>query len=91
MTIKPLGDYILIRVSEEDEKNEAGLISKHSAGDRTEAVAVKGVVVDLGSDAVFEGDKGDLVLVAKWEVQKANVGGINYLLSKPENILAKLS
>ena len=88
--IKPLGEFILIKQSLEDEKNEAGVYSAHSVGEKTEAIAVKGIIVSLGGDAKCEAKTDDKVLVAKWEAQKANVGGINYLLAKSEHILAIL-
>jgi chaperonin GroES len=88
--IIPLNNNVLIKIDKEGEKMESGMIIAHSEGDKTEAVAIKGIVVDVPAKLTIKVKKGDKILAAKWEGQHANVGAEHFLLIKAEHILAIL-
>ena len=101
MRIKPIGNYVLVDTEEKIEKTKHGLLTGGIKGEKTEAYAIRGTVVSIGSAAQsYEGPSGiairiefklkDDVLVSKWEGQMASSGGKNYILVKPEHIIAIL-
>ena len=100
MKIQPLNNYILVEVDEETEQTESGLLVPGVKGEKTEAYAIRAIVVSFGERAkdvkindelkAIRCKEGDKVLVAKWEGQNVTSNGKNYILVKPEHIMALL-
>lgn len=85
--IIPYGKYILVKPNEGDEKTKAGVYVAGGEKDRTESIAIKGVIFALPKGYKGELKIGVKVLAAKWEAQKANVDAKNYILVKEKDIL----
>lgn len=98
MQILPANNYILVEVDEEVEKTSTGLLVPTVKGERTEAYAIRAIVVEIGEyaknlkildDVIRMRIKvGDKVLVAKWEGQNVSANGKKYILIKAEHIMA---
>lgn len=98
MKYLPLNNYVLVEVDEESEKTEHDLIVPTVKGQKTEAYAIRAIIRKMGPLAhkvkvndeieVVKFKEGDRVLVAKWEGQNVAGNGKNYILIKPEHVMA---
>ncbi len=93
LKIKPIGEFILVKVSKEEETTASGLIVQSSGkGERPQ----KGEIVALGSGRISEkGDKiafnvkeGDVVYFKKYSPEEVEIDGEQYLIMKEADILA---
>lgn len=101
MKITPLNNRILVEVDEESEKTENGLIVPGVKGEKTEAYAIRAIVIEIGEFAKFVKVNDELkpirfkvkdkVLVEKWEGQNVSSNGKNYILVKPEHVMAGIA
>ena len=91
MNIKPLGERVVIKKLEAEEKTKSGIVLTGSAKERpqeAEVVAVgPGVIVD-GKRIEMEVKVGDKVLYSKYAGNDVKVGGEEYTILKQEDILA---
>ncbi|MDI9470531.1 MAG: co-chaperone GroES [Bacillota bacterium] len=91
MTIKPLADRVVIRMLENEEKTQSGIVLPGSAKEKpqiAEVVAVgPGGVVD-GKDVVMELEVGDRVLMSKYAGTEVKVDGVEYTILRQSDILA---
>jgi len=101
LKIHPLNNFVLVEVNDDAEKTSSGIIVPRKKGERTEAFSIPAVVIaigkfakryrtPLGGIANIEFKEGDKVLVAKWEGQLAEANTKNYILIKPEHVMALL-
>jgi chaperonin GroES len=93
MAIKPLGDRILLKVLEAQEKTKGGIYLPDTAKEKpqqAEVVAVgEGKVLDSGSRQKPELKKGDIVLFGKYSgTEVTDSKGEVYLIVREEDILA---
>lgn len=92
--IKPLGDRILIKPLEADEKTKGGIILPDAAKEKPqegEVVAVgKGKTLESGKVEALEVKPGDKVLYGKYSGTEIKVGGEDHLIVREEDILAIL-
>jgi len=93
MTIKPLGDRVVIKMVETEETTKSGIVLPGSAKEKpqyAEVVAVgPGGVVD-GKEVKMEVKVGDKVLLSKYAGTEVKLDGQEYTILRQNEILAKL-
>ncbi len=93
MTIKPLGDRVVIKMVESEETTKSGIVLPGSAKEKpqyAEVVAVgPGGVID-GKEIVMEVKVGDKVLLSKYAGTEVKLDGTEYTILRQSEILAKL-
>lgn len=91
MNIKPLGERVVIKKLEAEEKTKSGIVLTGTAKERpqeAEVVAVgPGAVVD-GNRVAMEVKVGDKVLYSKYAGTEVKVDGEEYTILKQDDILA---
>lgn len=90
--VQPLGDRVLIRPLEAEEKTKGGIILPDTAKEKPQegqVVAVgKGKVLENGKTEPLEVKVGDKVLYGKYSGTEIKIDGDDYLIVKEEDILA---
>ena len=93
MTIKPLGDRVVIKMVETEDTTKSGIVLTGSAKEKpqyAEVVAVgPGGVVD-GKEVTMEVKVGDKVLLSKYAGTEVKLDGVEYTILRQNDILAKL-
>lgn len=94
MAIQPIGDRILVKLLENQEKTAGGIILPDVAKEKPsegKIIAVgKGHLLDDGSVKPFEVSVGDKVIFAKYGGTEITHQSEQYILVKEEDILAVL-
>ena len=92
MAIKPLGDRILVKPLEIEEKTTGGIVVPDTAKEKPqkgEVVAIgRGRLTDEGEIEPLEVKKGDKVLFGKYSGTEINHAGVDYVIMREEDILA---
>ena len=87
MTIKPLMDRVVIRMTEAEETTQSGIILAGSAKEKPQVAEV--VAVGPGkTDVEMSVKVGDKVLISKYSGTDVKVDGKEYTIIKMEDILA---
>lgn len=87
--MEPINENILIEVDKKMDKTEKGWLMPQVEGDKTEAFAIRGTVLEISDDIEKQKvKKGQRVLLAKWEGQHYQGNGKHYILIKQKDILA---
>lgn len=90
--IQPLGDRVLIKPLEAEEKTKGGIILPDTAKEKPQegqVVAVgKGKVTEDGKVQPLEVKVGDKVLYGKYSGTEIKIEGEDHLIVKEEDILA---
>ncbi len=90
--IKPLGDRIVIKVSEGDVKTASGIVLPDTAKEKPqkgEVVAVgSGKVLDNGQKVAPEVKAGDKIIFSKYAGTDIKIDGTDYLIVRESDILA---
>lgn len=91
MTIKPLSDRVVVRMTEAEETTKSGIILTGSAKEKPQIFEV----VAVGPGGVVDGNKvemyvkpGDKVLTSKYSGTEVKVDGNEYTILRQEDILA---
>jgi chaperonin GroES len=91
MKITPLGDRILLKRIEEEDKSKGGIIIPDTAKEKPQegkVVAVgKGRMLDDGKLVPLEVKKGDRVLFGKYSGTEVKLVGEEHLIVKEDDIL----
>ena len=95
MAFRPLGDRVLVKRVEEEEKTKGGIIIPDTAKEKPQ----EGEVVAVGSGAKAEDGKvtpldvksGDRILFGKWSGTEVKVDGEELLIMKESDILGVLA
>ncbi|MCF7873538.1 MAG: co-chaperone GroES [Candidatus Omnitrophica bacterium] len=91
MKVKPLGDRILIKQVEAEEKTSGGIVIPDTAKEKpqqAEVVAVgEGKKKEDGSAIPLSVKEGDRVLYGKYAGTEISIQGQDYLIVKEEDIL----
>ncbi len=91
MKIRPLGDRLLVKRIEEDEKSSGGIIIPDSAKEKPQegtVVAVgKGKMLDDGKMVPLEIKEGDRVLFGKYAGTDVKLDGEEHLIMREDDIL----
>ena len=92
--IRPLGDRVVIKVSEGDMKTASGIVLPDTAKEKPqegEVVAVgTGKMLDNGTRAQMEVKTGDKVIFSKYSGSEVKVDEQKYLIVRESDILAVL-
>ncbi len=92
MNLKPLGDRIVVKVLEAEDKTASGIVLPEKAKEKPqegEVVAVgTGKVLDNGTKLEMEVKKGDKVLYSKYAGTEVKVKGDEYLILRQDDVLA---
>jgi chaperonin GroES len=94
MKVTPLHDRVLLKRLEEGEVKKGGIIIPDTAKEKpqeAEVIAVgKGRVGDDGKIIPLEVKKGDRVLIGKYSGTEVNIDGVEHIILREEEILAKI-
>ena len=90
--LKPLGDRVVIRVLEQEEKTASGIFLPDTAKEKPsqgEVVAVgPGKVQDDGKRAALDVKVGDKIIFSKYAGTEVKFEGTKYLIVSERDILA---
>lgn len=92
MTLKPLGDRLLVKPIEQEERTASGIILPETAKEKPqegEVLAVgPGARKDDGSRIAMDVKVGDRVLYAKYAGTEIKMDGQKYLILRESDVLA---
>jgi len=92
MTLKPLGDRVVVRAIEEEQLTAGGIVLPDTAKEKPqqgEVMAVgTGKLLDNGERVPLEVKDGDRVIFAKYGGTEVKVKGEEYLILRESDILA---
>ncbi|MBP1581340.1 MAG: co-chaperone GroES [Oscillospiraceae bacterium] len=91
MTIKPLGDRVLVKMTEAEETTKSGLILTAAAKEKPQIAEVLAVgpggMVD-GKEVTMFIKEGDKVLISKFLGSEVKVDGQEYVFMRQGDVLA---
>jgi len=91
MTIKPLGDRVVIKSVESEETTKSGIVLPGSAQEKPQVAEVvevgPGGNVD-GKEIKMEVKKGDKVIYSKYAGTEVKIDGDEYVIVRQSDILA---
>lgn len=91
MTIKPLADRVVIKMTESEETTKSGIVLPGSAQEKPQVAIVTAVgpggVVD-GKEIVMEVKVGDKVLISQYAGTKVKLDGVENIIVRQSDILA---
>ena len=91
MAFRPLGDRVLVRRVEEEEKTKGGIIIPDTAKEKpaeAEVIAVgNGKVDEKGALRALTVKKGDRVLFGKYSGNEIKIDGVDHLILREDDIL----
>ena len=94
MAFRPLGDRVLVKRVEEEEKTKGGIIIPDTAKEKPqegEVISVgPGARDDSGKIQPLDGKKGDRILFGKWSGTEVKLDGQDLLIMKESDILGVL-
>jgi len=92
MAYRPLGDRLLIRPKESEEKTKSGIVLPDSAKEKPQEGSViatgDGARDEDGKKIPMEVKKGDVVLYSKYAGTEVKIDGIEHLIIKESDVLA---
>ncbi len=92
MNLKPLGDRVVVKVLEAEEKTASGIVLPDKAKEKPqegEIMAVgSGKVLDNGTKVDMEVKVGDKVIFSRFAGTDVKVDGEEYLIMRQDDILA---
>ncbi len=84
MKIKPLGDRVLVKNEESEDRTAGGIYIPQTAQEKTQT----GIVVEVGDDKdVIKVKKGDRIMFDKYAGTTVNIEGVDHLIMKMDDIL----
>lgn len=93
MNIKPLADRVVIKMTEAEESTTSGIILTAGAKEKPQIAEVMAVgpggVVD-GKEITMELSVGDKVLMSKYAGTEVKLDGVEYIILRQSEILAKI-
>ena len=91
MKIRPLGDRLLVKRIEEEDKSKGGIIIPDSAKEKPQegqVVAVgKGKMLDDGKMVALEVKAGDRILFGKYAGTDVKIEGEEHLIMREDDVL----
>ena len=95
MKVLPLYDRVLLKRLEEQEVKKGGIIIPDTAKEKPQEAEVisvgKGRVSDDGKVVPLEVTKGDKVLIGKFSGTEVEIDGVEHVIVREEEILAKIT
>lgn len=90
--IKPLGDRVVIKVLEKEEKTKSGIVLPDTAKEKPQEgkiVAVgTGKLLDNGQRVALDVKEGDKVIFSKYAGTEVKIDGQDYLILSERDVLA---
>jgi chaperonin GroES len=94
MAIRPLGDRVVLKPVEREERTKSGIVLPDTAKEKPQEGIVQevgsGRVLDTGATVPLELKKGDRVLYAKYAGNEFKVDDVEYLIVSEKDVLAVL-
>lgn len=94
MNIKPLGERVVVKTLESEERTKSGIVLPDTAKEKPQMGKVLAVgtgrVLDNGQKIPLEVRAGDKVLFAKYAGTEVKLDGEEYMILKENDILAIL-
>lgn len=91
MTIKPLADRVVIKMTESEETTKSGIVLPGSAQEKPQIAVITAVgpggIVD-GKEIVMEVKVGDKVLISQYAGTKVKLDGVENIIVRQSDILA---
>jgi len=92
MSYRPLGDRILVKPKESEEKTKSGIVLPDSAKEKPQEGDVisvgEGARDDKGKRIPMEIKKGDTILYSKYSGTEVKIDGVEHLIIKESDVLA---
>ena len=92
MKIRPLGDKILVKRLEAEEKTASGIFLPEKAKEKPQQAKVvavgQGKLLDSGSRAKFQVKEGDTIILGKWGGQEIKLDGDEYVVLGEDEVMA---
>ena len=92
MALKPLGDRVVVRTLDPQEKTKSGIVLPDTAKEKPQegkVIAVgTGRLLDDGTVKALEIKNGDRVLYGKYAGTEVSLQGDDYLILREEDVLA---
>lgn len=93
--IRPLGDRVLVKRAEAEERTAGGILLPESAKDKPKEGTViaigEGRTLDSGERSKFSVAAGDRILFSSYAGTEVKYGGEEYLIMREEDILGIIS
>ena len=90
-TIRPLGDRVLVKRAEAEERTAGGILLPESAKDKPKEGSVvaigEGRTLDSGEKSKFAVKPGDRILFSAYAGTEVKYGGEEFLIMREEDIL----
>ncbi len=94
MKIQPLGDRIVVKVVEEEEVTQSGIVLPDTAKEKPqqgEVVAVgSGRTLENGQKVALEVSEGDTIIFSKYAGTEVKIRGEEMLILSERDVLAKI-
>ena len=91
MTVKPLGDRVVIKNVEAEETTKSGIVLPGAAKEKPQMAEVLAVgpggMVD-GKEIVMQVSVGDKVIYSKYAGTEVKIDGIEYIILRQSDLLA---
>jgi chaperonin GroES len=91
MNLKPLGDRVVIKPSDKEEKTKSGILLPDTAKEKPQEGTVQAVgtgrVLDNGTKVPMELKVGDKILYAKYAGNEFKIDEIDYLIVSEKDVL----
>jgi chaperonin GroES len=84
MTIKPMGDRVLVKMEQIQEKTAGGIFIPQTAQEKTQIASV----LEVGDDETIKVKKGDRVMYDKYAGTTVKVDGEEHLILHMSDIMA---
>ena len=92
MNLKPLGDRVVVKPSDKEEKTKSGILLPDTAKEKPQEGTVEAVgtgrVLDNGTKVPMELKVGDKIVYAKYAGNEFKIEEIDYLIVSEKDVLA---
>jgi chaperonin GroES len=92
MNLKPLGDRVVVKPSDKEERTKSGILLPDTAKEKPQEGTVEAVgtgrILDNGTKLQMELKVGDKILYAKYAGNEFKVDEIEYLIVSEKDVLA---
>ena len=92
MNLKPLGDRVVVKPVEKEEKTKSGIVLPDTAKEKPQEGIIEAVgpgrILDNGTKVPIELKVGDKVLYAKYAGNEFKIEEIEYLIVSEKDVLA---
>ena len=94
MNLKPLGDRIVVKVLNREEKTKGGIVLPDTAKEKPTEGEVKaigsGKVLDSGQKLPIEVKVGDRIIFSKYAGTEVKIDGEELIIVRQSDVLAKI-